>query len=195
MIVPLQRPEFFQSYLNKQRKDKFVLVLTLPEILKSLKTSKPNRSNSTIIPDTLQFSVYGSVVPDISIPEVEVPYGGQVMKVSSLVKPSFPKNTVNFTVDNLFGNYWVIYKWLQILHDEKTAIYDSNIKNDIGLLKNYETNISVFGLDEYNNRVIEFKYLHAFPVTLGGITYSDRDSKEMESTFEYAYHQFEAKLL
>ncbi len=171
------------------------MVFTLPEVLKSLKVSNGARKNNGVIPDSVQFSIYGSVVPDVSVPEVEVPYGGQVMKVSSLARPSYPKNVINFTVDNQFNNYWVIYKWLQILHDENKAIYESKIPKDVGTLKNYETNISIFGLDEYNNRVIEFKYKHAFPVTLGGISYSDRDGNEMESTFEYAYHQFEAILL
>jgi hypothetical protein len=143
----------------------------------------------------MQFSIYGNVVPDINVPEKEVPYGGQVMKVSSMTRPSFPKNTVNFTVDNMFNNYWVIYKWLQIFNDEREGGYNTNIPKDIGLLKNYETNISVYGLDEYNNRVIEFKYHHAFPVNLGGITYSDRDPNELESTFDFVYYQFESILL
>jgi hypothetical protein len=170
------------------------MVFALPDALKSIK-SKVRRSNSTVIPDTMQFSIYGNVVPDINVPEKEVPYGGQVMKVSSMARPSFPKNTVNFTVDNMFNNYWVIYKWLQIFNDEREGGYNTNIPKDIGLLKNYETNISVYGLDEYNNRVIEFKYHHAFPVNLGGITYSDRDPNELESTFDFVYYQFESILL
>lgn len=194
MNIPIQNTQIYQSYLNKQRKDKFILVLTLPEVLKTIK-NKVRRSNNTVIPDTMQFSIYGNVVPDISVPEVEVPYGGQVMKVSSMARPSFPKNTVNFTVDNMFNNYWVIYKWLQIFNDERRGGYESNVPKDTGLLKNYDTNISVYGLDEYNNRVIEFKYYHAFPVNLGGITYSDRDPGELESTFDFTYHQFESILL
>lgn len=170
------------------------MVFTLPEVLKAIK-NKVRRSNTTVIPDTMQFSIYGNIVPDITVPDVEVPYGGQVMKVSSMSRPSYNKNTINFTVDNMFNNYWVIYKWLQIFNNEKQGGYESNVPRDTGLLKNYETNISVFGLDEYNNRVIEFKYHHAFPTNLGGISYSDRDSGELESTFDYTYHQFESILL
>lgn len=170
------------------------MVFQLPEALKEIK-KKNTRSNNTIIPDTMQFSVYGNVVPDINIPEKEVPYAGQVMKISSMARASYPKNTINFTVDNMFNNYWVIYKWLQIFNDEREGGYNSPDDRDTGLLKNYETIMSVFGLDEYNNRVIEFKYYHAFPVNLGGIAYSDRDPTELESTFDFVYHQFEAILL
>jgi hypothetical protein len=57
------------------------------------------------------------------------------------------------------------------------------------------TDISIFALDEYEKRVIEFKYTKAFPTKLGGITFSDRDSSEAESTLEFAYSQFTAKLV
>lgn len=170
------------------------MVFSLPEALKTIKTPA-QRKNNGVIPDSMQFSIYGSVVPDITVPEKEVPYGGQVMKVTSYTRPSYPKSVINFTVDNMFNNYWVIYKWLQLFNDERTSKYDSPLPNDTGSLKNYETTISIFGLDEYNNRVIEFKYYHAFPTSLGGITYSDRDPNELESSFEYTYHQFEAILI
>lgn len=194
MNIPIANPENYQSFLNKQRKDKFILVFDIPKALKPIK-STTQRSNSKIIPDTLQFSVYGNVIPDISIPEKEVPFGGQVMKVTGYARPSYAKNTVNFTVDNMFNNYWVIYKWLQIFNDEKEGVYNSKRPLDDGGLSNYETTISVFGLDEYNNRVIEFLFYHAFPVFLGGINYSDRESGELESTFEFTYGQFETNLL
>ncbi len=194
MNVSVDKPAFFQSYLNKQRKDKFVMVFSLPPALKII-MDRTERKNNAVTPNTVQFSIYGSVVPDISIPEKEVPFGGQVMKVSSMARPSFPKNTVNFTIDNMFNNYWVIYKWLQIFNDERGGTYQSPMLMDDGLSKNYNTIISVFGLDEYNNRVIEFKYHGAFPVLLGGITYSDRDPSELESTFDFVYSQFEANLL
>jgi hypothetical protein len=103
--------------------------------------------------------------------------------------------TVNFMVDNLFNNYWVISKWLNMFNDRRQGNYTSNINNDSGFLDKYSTQISVFGLDEYNNRIIEFKYYGAFPTSLGGIKYSDRDSNELESTFDYSFSQFEPILL
>lgn len=183
-----------QSLLNKQRKDKFVMVFNIPEALKIIK-SDISRANNKVIPNTVQFSIYGTVIPDISIPEKEVPYGGQVLKVSSMARPSYPNNVINFTIDNMFNNYWVIYKWLEILNQERESVYKSKIPLDKGSLKNYETTITVFGLDEYNNRTIQFNFYHCFPVKLGGIQYSDRDPGELESTFEFAYHQLEATLL
>jgi hypothetical protein len=194
MNIPMTGNMQIQSMLNKQRKDKFVMVFSLPEALKIIK-SDLSRSNIEVIPNTMQFSIYGTVIPDIQVPEKEVPYGGQVLKVSGMARPSYPNNKVNFTVDNMFNNYWVIYKWLEIFNHERQSIYKSQIPLDKGSLKNYETTITIYGLDEYNNRVIQFQFYHCFPVTLGGIGYSDRDSSEMESFFEFAYHQLEVSLL
>lgn len=192
--ISISSPGMYQSPLNRQRADKFIMVLSVPEILKEQK-SNSTRSNSRIIPNSLQFSIYGAVVPDIKVPHKDVPYAGQVLKVSSFTRPSYPPLAVNFMIDNMFNNYWVIYKWLNILNDAKKSLYTSNIKQDEGLLDKYSTTISIFGLDEYNNRVIEFKYSNSFPVSLGGIKYSDRDPKEIESTFEFAFFQFEPILL
>jgi len=182
-----------QSAFNKQRNDKFIMVFDLPKILKNQK-SFFERSNNRVIPDAVQCSIYGTVIPSLNIPEVKVPYGGQVPKVSSYTRPSYENMTVNFTIDNMFNNYWNIYRWLNSFNDAKTGLFNSPISSK-GFMPDYQTNISVFGKDEYNKNVIKFNFYHCFPVSIGGIGYSDRNSGEMESTFQYAYHQFEAELL
>jgi len=115
-----------QSLFNKSRKDKFLLVLNLPEALKKIAKSDYNRSNETIVKNTLEFSVYGTVVPEINIPEVDLRYGGQPFTLSSKARPPYQPVTVNFTVDNRFNNYWTIYKWLNILNDSETGQYDAD---------------------------------------------------------------------
>jgi hypothetical protein len=191
--LSISSPELYQSPLNRQRKDKFFMVFTLPEVLKNYK-SKVQRSNSRVIPDSLQFSIYGLTVPEIKVPEKQIPYAGHVLKVSSFTRPSFDPLTVSFMVDNQFNNYWVIYKWLNILNDHRKSIYNSTIENDTGYLDEYMTNITVYGVDEYNNRTIQFNYTNAFPTGLGGIKYSDRDPGELESSFQYSFFQFEPLL-
>ena len=98
-------------------------------------------------------------------------------------------------IDNMFNNYWVIYQWLNILNDDRKSLYTSNITQDTGYLDKYNTTITVYGLDEYNTRVMQFNYYNAFPTLLGGIKYNDRDPKEIESSFSYSFSQFEPILL
>lgn len=183
-----------QAMLNKTRRDKFIMVVTPPEILRPI-VNQYERNNSNVNLDSFQFSVYGVVVPTISIPEVETKYAGQVMKVSSHARPSYGNVSVNFTVDNLFNNYWFVYSWLKILNDDKISIPNAKQDNMDPKLNEYGTTITVYGLDEYNNNKIKFQYTGAIPVELGGINYNYRDSSEAESTFTFSFFQFQATLV
>jgi hypothetical protein len=115
-----------QSFLNKSRKDKFTLTLTLPDALKPF-NKKFQRTNSNIDLNTLQFSVYGTVVPKNAIPAEEVRYSGSTVYVSSHNKPTYEPLSINFTIDNQFNNYWVIHKWLDLMRNEKSGIYEGEL--------------------------------------------------------------------
>lgn len=183
---------YIQSPFNKSRKDKFLMVLTIPIVLRQI-SSKFERSENTIMPDTLQFSIYGSIVPSIKIPEVNVKYAGQNLAVSSHAREIYQPNTVNFTIDNRFNNYWVIYSWLNLLNHDKEGIYDRDDRLPTSPKLDYRSNITVYALDEYNKRIVEFLYTDAFPTSLGGINYNYRDSGELESEFTYSYSQLIVK--
>jgi len=202
-------PIIQQSTLNKSRKDKFLLVFNLPPILRNYNTNDlSSRGQNIINQNSVQFSVYGSIVPQIQVPEIVAPYSGQSYKVSSNTRPPYENITVNFTVDNQFNNYWVIYSWLNLLNDQQQSIYDANqdvpdgtIYNSSGKLatslqpQSYQTDFTVYGKDEFDNNVIKFTYTKAFPVSLGNIDYSYREPGEMETTFEFAFSQFFASLI
>ena len=70
-----------QSSLNKSRIDKFKLVFQVPNALKSINGNV--RSNSKVIQDTMQFAIYGTVVPTITVPALEIRYGGSTLYNSS----------------------------------------------------------------------------------------------------------------
>lgn len=183
---------YIQSPFNKSRKDKFIMVLTIPAVLRQI-SSKFERSENTIIPDTLQFSIYGSIVPPVEIQPVNVRYAGQNLAITSHSRETYTPNTVNFTIDNRFNNYWVIYTWLNLLNNDKEGIYDKDDRLPNRPRLDYRTDISVYALDEYNKRIVEFLYTAAFPTSLGGISYNYRDSSELESEFTYSYSQLLVK--
>lgn len=188
-----------QSILNKNRKDKFLLVLNLPKILKEINKIDPNDRESKYINfDSLQYSVYGAVVPTITIADVDAAFGGQVAKFTSYSRPAYNPITVSFTVDNGFNNWWVLWSWLDLLNNSKTGKYNSNdiAQPDLVRITNsYQTNVTIFGLDEYNNKKIQFDYTDAFITGLGEINYNYRDSDQIESSFTFAFNQFTPKLL
>jgi hypothetical protein len=187
-----------QSVLNRASKDKFLLVLNLPTILK-----KQAVTDNTISLDPLEISVHGSIVPAITVPPVEVRFGGQSHHVSSYSRPSYPPLDVNFIVDNGFKNYWLLWKWLAIQNsplgsyysgtDPKYQTYKDLIQT--GVIAEYCVNLSIFGLDEYNNKIIEFLYYNAFITSLGSINYSYRDTELIESTAQFQFSQLDINLL
>lgn len=230
--------EIKQSILNKARADKFILVLSTPAALQD-KASKNDRhtthkSTNKVIPDSMQFSVYGTVVPGVEIPAYDAHYAGQSLQVSTHDRPAYSEISVNFTIDNQYNNYWYIWRWLDVLNDSEESVYDEHDDNpkarptakglrdphkygmyqldgsragyppgrreeqnayDANLLLDYQTDVSLYGLDEYNKKIIEFKYTKAFPTKLGDITYSYREDGELESSFSFSFSQMIVNLL
>jgi len=198
-----------QSQFNKSRLDKFLLVIDLPNPLKDiLTTDLADRKNTSIISDSLQFSVYGSIVPEVLVPEKALGYAGQSIKISSHVRPVYPNVNVNFTIDNQFNNYWTIYKWLDFLNDEKESVFNSkNIaktpevasgfktKKTLTPSDLYQADFSLYAKNEFDQDIVKFTYTNAFPVSLGKIDFNYRDPGEIETSFEFAFSQLLVELI
>lgn len=199
-----------QSFLNKSRQDKFLLVLGLPKAFLKI--------NPDISVRELQLSVYGSPVPSISVPAIDVPTQGQTLKVTSQSRPAYGPLTVNFTIDSEFKNYWTLWKWLDIMnHSEQSKMNDYfdkyqeiqltdaltntsftkviNKNQNESVYFDYMTDLTIFGLDEYNNRKIKFLYKNAFITDLSEISYNYRTVDELESTVSFAFSQLQVALL
>jgi hypothetical protein len=187
-----------QSILNRSSKDKFLLVLNLPSILK-----KQSINNTLIDLEPLQISVHGTIVPTIQVPSTEVRFGGQSYNVTSYSRPNYEPLSVNFIIDNKFKNYWVLWKWMTIMNSPRGSIYSGtkqgeetfrdNIEN--GFNAEYQTTFSIFSLNEYNQKSVEFKYFNAFITNLGAINYSYRDEGIIESTAQFQFSQLDINLL
>lgn len=183
-----------QSYLNKSRADKFKLVFSLPPALRKI-NSKTDRQSFNVNEDAFQFSVYGAVVPEMDVPALQIRYGGSNLYNSTHAREPYPPVTVNFTIDNGFNNYWVLYKWLNLMHDEREGLYDASSLVDDEDFANYQTDMTLYGLDEFNNQRIAFTYTKAFPVTLGSIEYNYRTADEITSSMTFVYSQIHSKLI
>lgn len=188
-----------QAPFNKSRIDKFTMVLNLPPALKSI-NDKFNANNRTINLDALQFSVFGVVVPEITVPAIETRYSGSTIYVSSHNRSSFPASNVSFVIDNQFSNYWVIYQWLNVMRDEKEGITGQilnarDLASEGAVLKEYASIFTLYARDEFNNNIIKFDYHNAFPTKLGGITWNYQDSKEIQSSFEFVFSNITCTLV
>lgn len=207
-----------QSILNKSHKDKFILSISIPNCLRSVESKTDRYTNHksylSTLPDKMQYSVYGAVIPSINIASQTLGKYGQNLKVSTHTRTAYDDVTVNFAVDNQFNNYWFIWSWLNILNDSVDSTYDEKgigtsgpVAQTLGrnpnpkttnppkLMEDYQTDMTLFGLNEYNKESIKFKYTKAFPVSLGGIDYSYRDSGEIDGSFTFSFSQLHVELL
>ena len=109
------------------------------------------------------------------------------------------KSKAEWDEDTVISRFPKMGRFLNLLNDDQTSLYDvtnltdptSNIVDGVtkGLYSQYKATISIYGLDEYNKRVVEFKYIDAFPTNLGSIAYSYKDSGELESSLTLSYSQ------
>ena len=193
-----------QSLLNKNRLDKFIMVFQLPPALRKIK-SRNNRSSYKVDEDAFQMSVYGAVVPEVTVAAIQIPYAGSNLYNSSHAKEPYPPIEVSFVVDNEFNNYWTMYKWLDLMHDEQTGLFDEDDLVDKSApdkgkaapfkFSDYQTDMTLYGLDEFNNKRIGFTYTQAFPITIGSLNYNYRESGEIQSSATFVYSQLRSKLL
>lgn len=188
-----------QSVLNKSRADKFIMVLALPKAMREINVSSA-RANDSIMQHALQFSVYGIVAPAIVVDPVEIPFSGQSFNFTSFKRPDYSNIRVDFKLDNEYNNYWVIYKWLNLCNNYKEGFFYAErpaLRQGPGLepYSEYATDITVYGLDEYNEKKIQFTYVGAVPVSLGEINYNYQSSDEITSSLEFAFSQLHTKLL
>ena len=176
-----------ESVLNVSRKDKFILVLDLPHTLKPLLANQSRFCNRGDFM-RLQFSVWGAVIPEISINKIEAPFSGQTLKFSGNSRPSYPAVTCNFTIDNKYENYYLLWKWLDIQNGAEDGFSEERIKD-------YATTIELYALDEYNKPAASFLFTDAFITSIGGINKSYRDAGENESSFTFDFSQLFMKLI
>jgi len=185
-----------QSILNKSRADKFLLIFDVPPILKDPRFSSKFKSDDlTIVPDSVQFSIYGTAVPEIVVPAVENRYAGNTLYLSSHSKNSYPPVSVKFKIDNEYKNYWVLYNWLNLLHDQREGRYNAREINVDKNFADYQTNLTIKGKDEYNNDRIKFTYTKAFPTSIDSIDYDYQNTDEIVSGFTFVYSQLHTELV
>lgn len=184
------------SALNVASKDKFLLVVTIPKILKPYQQTFV-RDQSKFDSDTLMYKLYGVNLPPVKVPSIKTQSGGYTVKLSSHVKTEYEPVKVNFVIDSGYQNYHFIYKWLDVLAGDDSGNFDDKnlLPNGKGRLKEYSTAMTVFALDEYDRAVAEFIFQGAFVTDLGGIEYNYQTEKEIQSTFTFEYTFFKMQLI
>lgn len=187
-----------QAPLNKNRQDKFILILNLPEGIKNIRDNV-TRDTNKLSDNSFEMSIAGAVTPSVSVPEQTLNYGSQSIKVSSHARTPYSSLDITFKIDNEYSNYWAIFKWLDVINDVKTG----NVNQDEiikypkpgQLLPLYSSNLTVYGLDEYENKKIQWDYVGAFPTSLSEISWDYTSSSEIGASATFEFTRLEVKLI
>lgn len=187
------KKEVRQSYLNKARADKFRVTLPLPPILRNIDT-RSIRSADYVDKDSINFSIFAINIPTIAVEPVDLKFAGQTPRVSSLARRAFEPVNIKFVIDNQYRNYWLLYKWFNLLHDEELGrmVKPNGSSQPID---QYITDIKVSGIDEYNNNVIDYTFTRCLPIEIGAIDYNYQQTNEIESSFMFQFHQLKIKIV
>ena len=184
-----------QSQFNKARTDKFILVLDIPASLRAIDT-REERGNDLVDSKSITYSVFATQIPDVHVHDSATKFSGQTFHFTRHHRPEYGNVTVKFTIDNQFKNYWVVYKWINILNNNKEGFFDAeHLAISETPFETYSTTATLYGLDEYDNKKIQFDFIGVVPVKLGGINYDYRTEGEIETFLEFSFSQMLAKLV
>tara|TARA_R110000772_G_scaffold192337_2_gene303301 strand:+ start:214 stop:852 length:639 start_codon:yes stop_codon:yes gene_type:complete len=173
-----------QANLNKAQDDKFILSLDIPKCVSS-GTYGTKRQCDAVDLDDLIVSVFACNTPTINIQAKNLDYSGIAVPVSTHTIDTDPV-TVQYFVNNTFTNYWLLWEWMKLIsHPTKGFAGDDDLFNLVP--KNYQTNMSLYSLDGYNDVVGEWVFTGAFLTTLESVDYNHQSDEEITSSFSFDY--------
>jgi hypothetical protein len=130
---------------------------------------------------------------------------GQSVKLSSMAREPYPPATIKFKVDNRYLNYWVLWKWLDLINHSETGDFNNLEKDEdpeepsatdrLALRDPYITQMTLQAKDEFNKPVIEFNFIGAFITELGEIEYDYQDPTQITCSFTFEYTSLHANLV
>lgn len=115
--------------MNKASKDKFIVILDVPKVLRE-RQSKNLRLNQLVNRDKWQFSTSKITIPEVTVESQDVPFYGQHMKVTSQARPAYSPTTIGFTVDNGFDNYHLIWNWLDTMNKARESWMHTDLEKE-----------------------------------------------------------------
>lgn len=179
-----------ESPLNKTFADKYFFIFELPEALKNLKNNKNIIKNDLGIgKKALQWSIIKAEVPSINIKAAEANYAGGTLRYSTHTKSPYDPFKLTFKIDSNYLNYFTIYEWINFIYGEKEGHFNEENLTKSESFNSYAIPVSIVGLDEYNNPIIQWIFTYAFPTDLSSISLDYTSTEEIEFTVTFVFSQ------
>jgi hypothetical protein len=133
--------------------------------------------------DMTNFRLYLSevAIPTVSIDKVEI--GTQFADLARASKIKFTELTSTMMVSENFLNYNVILYWMYALHNPE----EYNKMSGREMINNFFTDIYVIVTNNHREKVAEFKFMDAFPMSLGTIPFSYLKADNISTEVTWAH--------
>lgn len=133
--------------------------------------------------DLTNFKLFISDVtlPNVSVSKVEI--GTQFATLSRASKINFNDLNTTMMVSENFLNYRAILYWLYALHNPE----EFNNMSGRKMIENYMTDIHLIITNNHREKVAEFKFLDAFPQSLGDIPFSYKTADNLSVPVVWAH--------
>ena len=135
----------------------------------------------------------------VSIPGVTATPAAIPTPFAAIKKPSdhldFSDLTLDFLVSEDISNYKEIFSWLSGINFPESYSQSSEMKNEISPMsyKGFVSDISVLILSNSNNKIAEFLFKDAFPISLGELTLAYDSNEDVVSSVSFAYTNYEIR--
>ena len=139
-------------------------------------------------------------IPAVDINAVTVNFKGTSIETpGSVVQASSKELTFNYIIDSNWANYKVLYKYVdQLARFTKIVKSEEYSTRGLGntLYKKFSIPITVYLLNEFKDRVMEFKYYNCWIKSFAELSMSYTDvPSEVTHSFTIAYSDFELKAI
>ena len=148
--------------------------------------------------DDLSLNLTTFSVPSVDINAVEVQYKAIPIEIpGSVVQAGGKELTFDYLIDSEWRNYKALYTWVDNLARMTKIVtgteYSTKLTDD-EIYRNFSLPITVHLLNEYKDRVLEFKYHNCWIKSFSELSMSYVDEPaEISHSFTVAYSDFEIK--
>ena len=128
-------------------------------------------------------NIFSAVIPSVSIAIEELRWQGNKNR-NALIPMEFDPWLVSFVVDSRLANWKLLFKWMSYINNNNDKIAERH--------RNFSVDSAMVVTDNFNNVVLEVRFIDIWPSTLGEVSFSQREGDVLlESTVNFNYDYFE----
>jgi hypothetical protein len=130
-------------------------------------------------------NIFSAILPSVSMATEELRWQGN--KTRHGMEPmEFDPWLVSFVVDSRLENWKLLFKWMSYINNNKDKIAEEHHK--------YGVDAALVVTDNYNNIVLEIRFVDIWPSQIGEVSFSQREGDvTLESTVNFNYDYFELR--